>query len=71
MAAFIIAAHATPWQPGSSASTTDREYPLVRSKKNVAINYRNTTGHAPRRELNSGILNFPMIAHIDFSRSSR
>jgi len=52
-------------------SATDWEHPVVRSKKNVAINYRNTTGNAPRRELNSGILNFPMIAHVDFSRSTR
>ena len=52
-------------------SATDWEHPIVRSKKNVAFNYQRTTGRVPQREINSGILNFPMIAHIDFSQSTR
>ena len=52
-------------------SATDWDHPVVHSKKNVAVNYRRTTGRAPRRELNSGILNYPMIAQTDFTQSTR
>lgn len=52
-------------------SATDWGHPAVSSKKNVALNYRRITGREPQRELNSGILNFPMIAHVDFSQSTR
>ena len=52
-------------------SVTDWDHPAVRGKKNVALNYRRTAGREPQCELDSGILNFPMIAHVDFSRSTR
>ena len=52
-------------------SATDWEHPVVSHRKNVALNYQRSTGRAPQRELNSGILNFPMIAHIDFAHSTR
>ena len=52
-------------------SATDWNHPVVRTKENVAIHYQTTTRRAPQRELNSGILNFPMIAHIDFYQSTR
>lgn len=52
-------------------SATDWDHPVVSQKKNVALNYRRITGREPQCELNSGILNFPMIAHIDFSQSTR
>jgi len=52
-------------------SATDWDHPVVSQKKNVALNYRRITGREPQCELNSGILNFPMIAHVDFSQSTR
>jgi GR25 family glycosyltransferase involved in LPS biosynthesis len=52
-------------------SVTDWNHPVASSKNNVAINYQRTTGHAPQRELDSGVLNFPIIAHLDFSSSTR
>jgi hypothetical protein len=52
-------------------SATDWEHPVVSSRKNVASNYKRMTGRFPQRELDSGILNFPVIAHVDFASSTR
>lgn len=52
-------------------STADWSHPVASTKENVRINYSRVTGRTPALELNSGILNFPLITHEDFSQSTR
>jgi GR25 family glycosyltransferase involved in LPS biosynthesis len=52
-------------------SITDLNHPAFQSKAMEVASYKKITGRAPQCELNSGIINFPMIAHIDFSHSTR
>jgi len=47
------------------------DHAILRSKQNVAANYRQTCGRPPHRELDSAILNFPLVAHIDLTGSTR
>ena len=52
-------------------SIFDWEDPVAGTKRHVLTNYKLITDRLPKRELRTGILNFPLVEHFDFGVSTR